>query len=143
MATKFDFNKYSLGIAQIDKNHKKIITILQNLKKDVEGGDAYVFSKDNIKQLVGEAQDFATQHFREEEELMITFGYPQYRSHRNEHDLFFEKLEYLSKLAFDENIQKEEVREFIVFLNEWFSNHICNIDRQYAEWIRASVLQKV
>lgn len=74
---------------------------------------------------------------------MVIFGYPLYKDHRSQHDLFFKKLEKLAEFKDNEQIPAREVQEFSRFLNGWFKDHICDVDKRYAEWIQERILNSV
>ncbi|MFK7827207.1 MAG: bacteriohemerythrin [Oligoflexales bacterium] len=136
-----DKNKFLLGIKEIDKSHSKLMKVIENLELCFAKEQPY--PNEEISELLVDAEDFATSHFRQEEELMIVFGYPLFREHRNQHDLFFRKLEKLAEFKDNEQIPSKEVRNFSLFLNNWFKDHICNDDKRYAEWIQERVLNIV
>jgi hemerythrin len=74
-------DKYSIGISMIDEEHKKLIGILNKAIFAKEHND----NPEEIKEVLGEMDEYSHKHFSIEEAYMIKFNFPEYQSHRNEH----------------------------------------------------------
>ena len=72
----------SLGVPQLDNDHKRLIQILNFIEAhqydDVEA--------EAISIVIEQIREFASSHFRHEEEYMLKINYPEYRIHKEEHN---------------------------------------------------------
>lgn len=124
---------FELGIPIIDEQHQELITIankLYRLNSQHNEDDNY----DNIMVLIGELQAYTLYHFNTEEALLHAVDYPEFSSHKKEHEAF---IAYLKTI----NYEKIE-REQDVFLNEllkqiihWIFNHIKTVDFLYKPFV--------
>mgnify|MGYP000324312564 FL=1 len=85
--------KYSLGIPKIDKEHKKLIDIINKAILSKEHND----NPEELKGVLNEMREYAQTHFATEELYMIKFNYPEYQYHKEEH------LDFAIKVNADEN----------------------------------------
>lgn len=78
--------------------------------------------------------DHAARHFREEEELMASHGYPGLSSHRAKH----EKLKAELAACQDRFVRGELSlrKDFLTFLKEWIIGHMLTEDRKYGPFLR-------
>jgi hemerythrin-like metal-binding protein len=118
-------DKYSVGISVIDKEHKKLVGILNKA----------IFAKEHnanteeIKEVLREMTDYTFTHFTTEEAYMIAFNYPEYQDHKEEHSDFSSKI-----FAYTYKVIKGDYQfanELIEYLKQWIVHHIQESDRQY------------
>ncbi len=122
----FDWtDELSVGIKEIDDQHRRLVDMLNTLGTALRGKHG----RDVQKAVVDGLVDLAISHIAEEERYMKLHGYPGLEAHRAEH-------EKLSAWATD---LKERVgRGFVVTLEVldrfkgWLQNHFTSIDRHYA-----------
>ena len=76
--------KYAMGIEQIDKQHKELISLTNRLfQACLSGNDAVNASfKETMSYLV----DYVRFHFAAEEKLQEQINYPKYYEHKKLHD---------------------------------------------------------
>lgn len=120
-------DKYSVGIKKIDEEHKKLIGIINkaavtNKLKKIRG----------VLTVLDEMIDYAGNHFLTEETYMISFGFPEYLFHRNEHIGFTEKAIDLQNRVVSGDSQV--ANEALEFLKQWLVNHIQETDSRYTDW---------
>ncbi len=118
-------DELSIGVDCIDDDHKILLEQLNKCQKLVagEGGDLGVIL-DNLS-------DYTASHFKREESVMESCGYPGLANHRQVHRLLIKQLEEKRKLY-----QKDMLTEhaLLLFLNSWLVDHIKTMDRAYAPY---------
>ena len=120
-------DKYSVGIAMIDEEHKKLIGILNKViyAKEHNG------NSEEIREVLREVTNYALTHFRTEETYMKEFNYPEYQEHKEEHrDFSTEIIAYLEKLIKGDY---QIANEIIEYLKWWLVNHIQATDKKYID----------
>ncbi len=80
--------EYEVGMSKIDKQHKKIITILNRIiARQVKERD-----DQEIGGILDDLQEYIKEHFRTEEEYMLEHHFSGYEDQRNEHNRFIDRL---------------------------------------------------
>ena len=120
-------DEYSLGIQEIDAQHKKLIDLFSGLESAINK---------QVKSLVIQfgvinVRNYADMHFQFEEALMRLYGYEEYESHKEEHRVLFSKLEELDRNPLGD-VQENQVIEF---LRSWLIDHMLASDRGYVNHI--------
>ena len=115
-------DNYSVGVEDIDHEHKGLIDLINQLYTNLEQGT----SADEIAEFFGEIYANISAHFALEEKFMRESKYPEYVAHKNEHEQLLEDIrdlmdEYEHRSAIDE-------QELSTRLQTWFSDHFRNMD---------------
>ena len=118
-------NNFSVGVQNLDEQHKKIIKILNKL---IEMNDTTVDSE-IISDTLTEMTKYASEHFEAEEKLMNENNYPDYLLQKEQHKQFREKT---VRFCLDTMSYKATIPiEVLSFLREWWINHILSSDMKY------------
>ena len=124
--------RLATGNLTIDSQHQRLFRMLDELHDAiVEGRDAEI-----LDGVIDELQQFAAEHFRDEEALMADVDYPALRSHHQLHENLERRTEEMA--------EKYRSGEFTVsislamFVRDWLADHIGEHDRLLAEHIRAT-----
>lgn len=120
-------NEYSLGIVEIDSQHKQLIYQFGAIEEAIRQGQSW----SSIYFLVAELKDFARIHFTCEEALMRLFDFPDLRLHTAEHAHFSKVLAEIEM----NSISKAIERELVEFLRVWMTKHIISSDRGFAQHV--------
>jgi hemerythrin len=118
---------WELGVFYIDEQHKRLVNIVNKIAKS-QVHDVYIFLSELIQ--------YSSDHFTDEEQLMISVEFPNLMLHKQEHRLFNRALlEYSFRLnnGEDKNILHEELSEFVA---KWFAYHFLKTDRLLVEFIK-------
>jgi hemerythrin len=122
-------DEYSVGIFEIDSQHRSLISILNRLH-------AQMWDKDGPERLdaaIDELVDYTQTHFRFEEALLERWGYPKLAEHRAVHEKLTKEVgEFKASLGGARPVNQTEL---IPFLKEWLTHHILEQDRDYAPYI--------
>jgi hemerythrin len=117
--------RLSLGIDEIDTQHRKLIELINDLDRAMEQGKGKAVIGRTIDGLVAYTQF----HFGAEEKLMTECGYPGVERHKLDHVAFVKKL-----IDFKYGYAKGQIGLSIAvmsFLSNWLTGHIQGTDRQY------------
>ena len=121
---------YSVGIEIIDKQHKKLVDIINVLFNSFSNGKAENIVSDVINELV----EYTVYHFKVEEDLFEEYNYPEKEDHKQKHQEFINQVaEWKVKLQKgDENIHYE----CLDFLKTWLLKHIKGDDIAYTVYFK-------
>ncbi len=121
-------SELSVGIPQVDQEHQKLVTILNQLDEAVKTGKGSRVMGEILSQLV----DYTKTHFAAEEKLMSDAEYPALARHQTQHRQLVEKVEKL-QWKFTGSDQRI-TREMMGFLKYWLSNHILVDDMEFGKF---------
>ncbi|WP_010166614.1 bacteriohemerythrin [Candidatus Epulonipiscium viviparus] len=126
---------YNVDIIAIDNQHKILFDIARDsaalLNQTMDD------KHDQILTVLTKLKNYTLFHFQTEEKLMIQANYPKLLSHKALHDEFIESIEgILHKL--DIHQDDDVIREILVFLIDWLTNHILKVDKYMAKEITKS-----
>ncbi len=118
----------SVNINSIDEQHKKLIDMINDFYDNIASRS----NKDNISTLLSSMKQYTLEHFTREENYMKKFNYPDYESHKKEHDVFIAKVNDLEeKFTSGKLVLSLEVT---VFLRDWLKKHIMGTDKKYSDF---------
>lgn len=123
-------NSYSVGIEEIDNQHKHLISLINTLQKFILQGEA----RDKVGEIINEMIEYSNYHFKTEEELFRKFSYPQAEAHVLSHHYFSSKV-----LSFKEDYQSSKgglSMDVMHFLRNWLIQHISGEDKAYASFFQ-------
>ncbi|WP_022851995.1 bacteriohemerythrin [Limisalsivibrio acetivorans] len=121
------------GIKQFDDQHKKLISIINELYDGIQKGQ----DKKALEKTLNELVEYTVYHFDSEEEAFRKHGYPDAHTHRDVHESLKSKV-----MEFMENYESgREVIGFnlLSFLQDWVKNHIIKVDKKYAPFLKSNM----
>lgn len=124
----------SVGVSEIDAQHRELINILNRLFVSVVERD-----KDKVTiEILDALIDYTKTHFALEEQLMQAAGYDafEFMTHKDVHQQFVEKVGNAARKNLVEG--KSISFELIHFLKSWLRDHIMVTDMRYAECLKNS-----
>jgi hemerythrin-like metal-binding protein len=119
---------HDVGVAMIDKQHRKLAELLNDLSASLSRGD----DTPAISAKLASALSFARHHFECEERLMDEHGFAEAAAHRDIHACLLNDLENFS-VGCDMRSLSLTTR----FLQEWLLRHCDSADRELAKALRA------
>ena len=124
----------SVGIAEIDEQHKTLVDILNRLFVAVVQRESNEITIEILDTLV----DYTKTHFGLEEKLLQEAGYnpEEFAAHQREHRAFVEKISIAANKHLVEG--KSVSFEIINFLKHWLQDHILVTDKKYATALHGS-----
>lgn len=123
--------EYSVGVARFDKSHKELYSMINELHDGIVEGKFKDTPKKALKSLV----NYLIKHFADEERLMKKHGYPEFASHKLEHDEFRNWLQsFFNDCAQGSASLSIDILNHIV---EWLENHVTKSDKKYQPYLSA------
>jgi hemerythrin len=136
-------DKYSVGISEIDEQHKELINIINKaivliINKTI---DIVQFGTNpqEILELLDEMTEFAKEHFATEEAYMIRFHFLEYQLHKEEHFNFSNKT-----ISYRNQVMGGDTKiacEILEYLKRWLVEHIQVTDRKYIDCFKENGLK--
>ena len=116
---------YSVGIDQLDADHKRLIDIINR----VDDADR---ERRSITWALDELSDYARYHFTREEETMAAAGYAGIKAHKNRHREFLDWLRSVRlSLKMAPETQFHLGADLRDYLSRWLTGHILVEDMKY------------
>lgn len=117
---------YSVKVAEIDEQHKKLINLLNDLYDSIEQTDSV-----NVKQIIQELTDYTQLHFKTEEQYFVKFHFRGTSQHFAEHSKFIKQVhEFKREYEKDSNILTAKI---LNYLRDWVNHHIMESDQLYVD----------
>ncbi|WP_456418792.1 bacteriohemerythrin, partial [Methanocaldococcus infernus] len=113
------------GISTFDEEHKTLIETLNevySLLENKESEKAKELLRNNIV-------EYASKHFKHEEEIMEKYNYPELENHKKVHSMFVNMI--VNKMLPKIEKSDSEFRSVVSFLVGWLVMHIKNMDKKY------------
>ena len=120
-------DKLSVGVPQIDQQHKKLIDIVNTFFDAMKSGQGSKALEKAIPELV----NYVDKHFSDEEKFMQEIGFPGLQDHQKLHRELTDKVKKL--IAAIQSGQSVNTLKVGQFLRDWLTHHISTIDMQYGK----------
>ena len=123
-------DELSVGIDEIDEQHKRLTLIINRMGEAMADGR----SEELIGSIIDELVAYADTHFATEEKYFVKYGYPKAAEHEAEHAAFDKQIkEYQKAYARGEISSCSEVLQYLI---GWFTTHLKGADHEYAVYFR-------
>jgi methyl-accepting chemotaxis protein/hemerythrin len=117
----------SVGVANIDEQHKHLVRMINQLYAAVRGGSADAV----INELFEGLKKYVQLHFTTEERLLKGIGYDELDAHVAQHRRLAEEAKALE--ARWRSGGRGVGMEVLAFLKDWLVNHIQKVDKRYSQ----------
>ncbi len=126
---KIEWNEeLSVGIAELDREHQVLFTMLNSLSDSIEGRER----AEDMAGLLSEMTHFLRRHFDKEEAYLQRHGYSASAEHKRIHDQF--------RNLSDRFHWQADVRQLVDEIRSWLVEHITECDREYATFVAGRAL---
>ena len=125
-------DKLSVGVKSIDDQHKKLVTLLNQLHDGMMAGKGKEVVGIVLKGLV----DYTATHFKYEEDLFARTGYPDAAAHKQEHAELVQKVIEIQK-KYETAGPSVLTIQVMNFLKDWLTKHILGVDMRYGPHLTA------
>ena len=119
-------DEYSVNVKIIDEQHKKLIEIIDMLYQSILIGK----EKERLLEIFKQLNKYVDFHFSTEEKYFKKFDYKEAVSHIAIHKKFTKDILEMETKINDENFN---ALELLLFLENWWTDHILNIDKRYSK----------
>ncbi len=118
-------DEFSVGVTEMDQQHKKLLAIINRLIAEQK----VLTDPKTIADLLTGLTDYADEHFRAEEFLMAEYDYDRKTEQEAQHKAFIEKTQsFCATGTLGPNILSEALLDY---LSTWLIGHILTEDMQY------------
>ncbi|MFA6064412.1 MAG: bacteriohemerythrin [archaeon] len=121
--------KYSVGVKEIDEQHKYFIDLLDRADELLKQKNPNSGADDIVKEL----EAYARKHFDTEEKFLKSINYNKILEHSIEHLKLLEKTNLLYDGVL---VGKVKLRDVVDFLEDWLDHHLLTFDKEYADFIK-------
>jgi len=137
MATKWT-QDLSVGVAEIDNQHKELFRIIDSLLEAMSKGQA----KDSVEPIIGFLEKYVVDHFAMEENHMLKYNYGSYTSHKAQHTAFLADFEALKSDYQTRGAGIVVVLQLQKRLSGWLVTHIGATDKALGAFLASHPLGK-
>jgi hemerythrin len=123
----------SIGVNEIDEQHKEMIARVNELQTAVREGRGEA----ELGRIIDFAAEYVYFHFNAEEEVMKSSGYPAYDAHKTIHDSFVQDLVRIMKDFEASKNDGELVIRVAKGLDKWIRDHIKQVDQELGVFLKA------
>lgn len=122
--------EYSVGVEQIDNEHKQLIEMINKAYDSVEDRE----EEEVLSELVKEMQQYAKTHFATEAAFMKIHDYPEVESHRLKHNDFMMHAAPAGKKLTSDGKELDPIKVF-KYLADWLTDHIMETDKHLGAFL--------
>lgn len=119
-------DKMSVGVGVIDEDHKKLVSMVNNLYDGIQGGKG----KDSVGPVLDGLIEYTKMHFAREEKFFAQTGYPDSPAHKKEHEALTKQVADV-QTKYKAGATSTLSLEVMNFLKNWLINHIQGSDKKY------------
>jgi hemerythrin-like metal-binding protein len=119
---------YSMGEAEIDKQHKGLFNLSNDIYYLVQAG---VDNSEQFRELFMSLTDYTIDHFIYEEMYIQEEGFPGLEEHIQQHLEFSNKLKDIC-IGINKETHIKDIGEFIT---TWLVNHVIEEDMKYKKFV--------
>ncbi len=122
-------NILSVGVDEIDEDHRKLLNIFNVLNRSVREKE----SPDYLAAVLEELINCTVWHFSHEERLMLKYGYSGIEEHKADHRELIQSAKELQQeiLQADRPVSDEHIE----FLERWLTEHILTADMRLGSYL--------
>lgn len=120
--------RYSIGNAEIDSQHRKLFELVNHFDDVIEMG-----MTDELRQITEDLISSSVSHFRFEEGLMKDIAFPKLLDHQKMHGELINQLQEMrAKMTLGGHVSTKSI---VRFLADWLTNHIMREDMDYKAYL--------
>jgi hemerythrin len=120
---------FSVKIKKFDDQHKKLVDLVNQLHDAMKAGQGNAMLGVVLQSLI----TYTATHFKDEEQMMQTHGYPDLPRHKSEHEKLVKQVLDLQK-KFQEG-GSVLTMTVMSFLKDWLITHIQGEDKKYGVYL--------
>jgi hemerythrin-like metal-binding protein len=117
--------EYSVGNDLLDAQHRRLIELVNR----VDG-------EESLDDILAELERYAEEHFRDEERLLESVGYPDLDKQQHQHAAFSSWLERLHREHREDGGGAVTRHDLQRYLRVWLANHLLVYDMAFKSWLK-------
>lgn len=117
---------YRIHVESMDRQHQRLFELSEKVHDTIES------DIESLYQAIEQLFEYTNYHFKEEEKLLQTHNYPDFKDHKEKHDEIIRQINALAIKFKNEEITREN---FLALLKDWIFNHILIRDRDYSKFL--------
>ena len=121
----------SVGVADLDNDHKKLIKILNSIFAAGMAGVGDAVVEKSLKDL----EDYTHYHFDKEVKFLEDHDYPSLEPHKFQHQKLIKELKVHTDKVREHGVNGLSA-DVMMFLRTWLINHIKEHDHQYSAFLK-------
>jgi hemerythrin len=122
----------SVGIEEIDAQHQVLVGLVNEMHEAIR----LHHSSDVVHGILNKLAEYTRIHFAVEESLMRILDYPDYETHKTQHEGLIQAVQDLQQKV---DSGKASVGfELMHFLKVWLTKHIIESDKEYSAYFLSS-----
>ncbi|MDH3809350.1 MAG: hemerythrin family protein [Desulfuromonadales bacterium] len=121
-----------IGHAVIDNQHIELFSLFDEFVE----GCAKERGKVSVVELYQSLKDYVEKHFRDEEALMASSGYPGLEKQKREHQKFQRQVSELGSTISRQGVTLIELVQMNKLLVNLLVNHVQDVDQKFGEYLR-------
>ena len=118
-------DEFSVGVEELDRQHKQIIEVINSLVDKPR----IFFRSNNVSAALIDLTNYVSEHFLLEERLLQENEYPALIEHSKKHTLYSKRISDFCKESLGR--ERDIPSELIAFLTDWWTNQILYEDMKY------------
>jgi len=122
-------NVLSVGVDEIDEDHRKLVKIFNVLNHSVMERESPEYLAAVLEELI----NCTVWHFSHEERLMLKHGYEGLADHKAQHQELIKSAKQLQQEILQAD--KPLAEEHVVFLERWLTEHILTTDMRLGSYL--------
>lgn len=122
-------NEYNTGIVIIDRQHRNLVDIINNLSEAHNQKQEKEVLRETILKLV----EYTKNHFGYEEKHMMQYTYVKLDEHKKQHAQFISKMVEILNTLKKQNYENLTA-DILEFLKNWTMQHILHDDKEYGNF---------
>lgn len=119
--------QYSVGVLEIDAQHRRLLEVINQLHEAMKAGGNPRALTVVVNELVG----YTRYHFAFEEKMLEDAGYPDLDEHRRKHRAMVAQVEAFREAAMAGGATVS--MKLMNFLKDWLTKHILETDMRYSD----------
>lgn len=130
----------SVGLTELDEDHKLLIKVINQLEANAKDDARH----DVVRQCLMELQRYAEFHFAREERVMTACKFPGIGVQKDEHRDFIDRVrDAMARFDSDSDAFASVINdELFSYLKEWLSHHILIEDMAYRPFVERNAAAK-
>lgn len=124
---------FSVGVVDIDQDHRRLVAILNRI---FDTWQSHAATSESLNALFDELVAYTWEHFRREEEKMEGVHYPHFATHRIEHEKLRQQVMEFRASHISGSRPERLTEEMTHFLKGWLIDHILDADMKYRPFLK-------